>query len=169
MRRFVTVLAACGAIAAAAAPALAQGMALDRENGRYSFTQVPDGLVRLDSRTGQVSLCSKLDAGWACQAMPDDRAALESEIARLQEQNVKLKQELISRGLPLPGGMRSEPRVVKPDDQLKMPSDADVDRMMSFLEKVWRRLVDMVQNTPRDQEKKPDPKGTEPRPQGGKG
>jgi hypothetical protein len=29
----------------------------------------PDGVLRLDSRTGQVSQCSRSDAGWACNRL----------------------------------------------------------------------------------------------------
>ena len=32
--------------------------------------------------------------------------------------------------------------------------DADIDRAMTFFEKIWRRLVDMVQNMQREMDKK---------------
>ena len=64
----------------------AQTATPDSENGRYSFNPVSDGVLRLDTRTGQVSHCSRSDAGWACKLIPDERSALESEIARLQDQ-----------------------------------------------------------------------------------
>jgi hypothetical protein len=93
----------------------------DSENGRYSFSSLPDGMLRLDTRTGQVSICARKDAGWACNTVPDERTALENEIARLQRE-LQLK-------VPLPG-------------------DAEIDRVMSAFEKMWRRLVDMVQKPP---------------------
>ena len=49
------------------AVASAQTVTPDSENGRYSFNPVADGVLRLDSRTGQVSQCSRSDAGWACK------------------------------------------------------------------------------------------------------
>jgi hypothetical protein len=115
---------------------------------------VQDGLLRLDTRTGQVSVCSKRAAGWACQPVPDERAALETEIARLQTDNAALKKEMIARGLPLPGGMRSDPSGARPQIELKLPSDAEIDRLMTFMEKIWRRLIDMVQGMQKDIEKK---------------
>src|SRR6266576_3465724 len=66
------------------AVASAQTATPDSENGRYSFNPVADGVLRLDTRTGQVSQCSRSDVGWACKVVPDERAALETEIARLQ-------------------------------------------------------------------------------------
>jgi hypothetical protein len=135
------------------AVASAQTATPDSENGRYSFNPVADGVLRLDSRTGQVSQCSRSDAGWACKVVPDERSSLETEIARLQGENATLKKELLARGLSVPG--LSSPPVAKPGEpELKLPSDAEVDKVISFLEKVWRRLVEMGRNAQKDIERK---------------
>src|SRR5205807_8211041 len=68
----------------------------ESENGRYSFSPVPDGTLRLDTRTGAVSLCAKKDAGWACNTVPDERQALENEIARLQRETGALKKDRLA-------------------------------------------------------------------------
>lgn len=151
-------LAAVAVLSLAVPAAVAAQTAMpDSENGRYSFSQTTDGALRLDTRTGQVSTCSKRDAGWTCRVVPDERTTLEAEIARLQGENATLKKELMARGLPVPGvpgpqGARPDSRPGEPD--LKLPSDAEVDKMMSFLEKLWRRLIDMVQSVQKDMEKK---------------
>jgi hypothetical protein len=75
------------------AVASAQTAMPDSENGRYSFHPVVDGVLRLDTRTGQISQCSRSDAGWACKVVPDERSVLETEIARLQGENATLKKE----------------------------------------------------------------------------
>jgi hypothetical protein len=69
----------------------------DTENGRYALSPVADGVIRLDTRTGAVSTCNNSGAGWACYAVPDERAALDAEIGRLQAENEKLKAELAAR------------------------------------------------------------------------
>jgi len=47
------------------------------------------------------------------------------------------------------------PSAARPDEpELKLPSDADVDKVISFLEKVWRRLIEMGRTVQRDVEKK---------------
>lgn len=135
------------------AAASAQPATPDSENGRYSFNPVADGVLRLDTRTGQVSQCSKSDAGWTCNAVPDERSTLETEIARLQGENATLKKELLARGLPLPGV--PNPSVARPSEpELKLPSDAEVDKVISFLEKAWRRLLEMGREVQKDVERR---------------
>ena len=71
-------------------------------DGRFSFNRVDDGFLRLDNQTGQVALCSPHAVGWACQAVPEDRAALEKEIARLQDEIAGLKAKLAALHEPPP-------------------------------------------------------------------
>jgi hypothetical protein len=110
-------------------------------------------VLRLDTRTGQVSQCSRSDAGWACKAVPDERSALETEIARLQSENAILKKELLVRGLPVPG-VQSPSGAKSGEPELKLPSDAEVDKVISFVERVWRRLNEMGRTVQRDVERK---------------
>src|SRR5262245_7300072 len=150
MRAFAIALtmSLAALVATSAQPAMP-----DSENGRYSFNPVADGVLRLDTRTGQVSQCSRSDAGWTCKAVPDERSSLESEIARLQGENATLKKGLLARGLPVPG-VPSLPAARPNEPELKLPSDAEVDKVMSFLEKVWRRLVEMGREVQKDVERK---------------
>jgi hypothetical protein len=135
----------------------------DTENGRYALSTTPDGVLRLDTRTGAVSTCSNNGAGWACYAVPDERAALDAEIGRLQADNEKLKTELASREPvvtgkieePLPKSdslKKSEPKVAEGERKIEipLPSDRDMDRMMSFLERAWRRLIEMANRVQKD-------------------
>jgi hypothetical protein len=74
-------------------------------------------------------------------------------LSRLQVENATLKKELLARGLPVPGV--SGPSGAKPaEPELKLPSDAEVDKVISFLEKLWRRLIGMGRTVQRDVEKK---------------
>ena len=73
----------------------ATNLAPDSAGGRYMFNNTADGVVRLDTQSGQVSLCSQKGVSWVCEAAPEDRAGLENEIARtrkaLQETTAKKK------------------------------------------------------------------------------
>ena len=126
-------------------PARADDALPDTAGGRYTFNKVADGLLRLDTQTGEVSLCSQRTVGWACQAAPDDRAVMESEIARLRAENAALKKEILSRGLPLPPGAAPEsPAANENDVTIHLPSDAEVNRMVAFVGRVWHRLVEAI-------------------------
>lgn len=117
----------------------------DTAGGRYTLNKVTDGFVRLDTKTGEVALCSQRAVGWACQAAPEDRAAFESEIARLRGENAALKQSLLSHGLPLPSGATPErPAAHDNEITIRLPDNADLDRARAYVEDVWRRFVDAV-------------------------
>jgi hypothetical protein len=133
------------ALLSLALPALADDATPDTENGRFTFNKMADGYVRLDGKTGEVSLCSQRSVGWACQMAPEDRAVLENEIARLRKENAALKQDILSRGLPLPSGATPEPPAgANGDVTLRLPSNADVDRAVAFMGRMWERFVDAV-------------------------
>ena len=136
-------------MAGAALVSGAHAQAPDTEGNRYQFNQVQDGYLRLDLKSGAVSLCSRGGTGWSCLAVPDDRAAFDAEIARLQGENVALKKTLIDRGLPLPGGVTTPPPSAQTGD-LKLPSDAEIDRGMAMVGKAWRRLLEMMHSMQRD-------------------
>jgi hypothetical protein len=137
-------LVATALCVALAAPAFAEGEMPDSEHGRYSFSKVAEGFLRLDTQTGQVSVCSQRAVGWACQAAPEDRAAFESEIARLRGENAALKQSLLAHGLPLPSGATAEQGARNNEITIRLPDNDDLDRARAYIEDVWRRFVDAV-------------------------
>jgi hypothetical protein len=142
------------------AGAAAQPSSPDSGDARFTFHRADEGYLRLDGRSGQVSMCNRRTSGWQCQLVPDERTALEAEISRLQGDNAALKKELLSRSLPLPNGMspdQSAPKSQTPKSQVQrpqLPDDAELNRIMSFMEKVWRRMVEMILSVQRDLEKR---------------
>jgi hypothetical protein len=158
----------CGVFGASVV-AHAQSMP-DTENGRYALAPVADGVLRLDTRTGAMSTCNNKRIGWACYMMPDEREALDNEIGRLQKDNAALRAELAQRdsamgkikdALPKADSLRkdapkdsskSAEKSVDSDRkfELVLPSDRDIDRAVSFLERAWRRLVEMAYRVQKD-------------------
>jgi hypothetical protein len=111
----------------------------DSENGRFSMSPVSEGVMRLDTRTGQVSLCRKRDV-WTCETVADDRAAYEKEIGRLQQKITGLEAEL-GRG-------------TNKGSDLKLPTEAELDRVMKFFENVFRRFIGMIEGLQREKQDK---------------
>jgi HAMP domain-containing protein len=94
------------------------------ENGRYSMTPTADGFLRLDTRTGAVSLC-KVESGAArCQAAIEERTALNEEIDRLARQNEALK--------------------ARPNASPGLPSQQEFDKALDFAEKFMRRMMRLM-------------------------
>src|SRR5258706_6016436 len=95
--------------------------------------------------------------------MPDERAALDAEVGRLQADSEKLTTELGTGGRTGPGRIdeplpkadslkKPEPKVAEGERKIEipLPSDRDMDRMMSFLERAWRRLLEIANRVQKD-------------------
>ena len=162
--KFPTTLAAAVLVSCLGGAGTACAQAVpDSENGRYALSPVADGVIRLDTRTGAVSTCTNSSTGWACYAVPDERAALDAEIGRLQADNEKLKAQLAERepavsgkideALPKTDSLKKpEPKLADRERKIEipLPSDRDMDRMMTFLEQAWRRLMEMANRVQKD-------------------
>lgn len=148
-----TVAVSVALVLAAASPiaAIADEATPDTAGGRYMFAKQADGLLRLDTQTGEVALCSQQPVGWACEAAPEDRAVLENEIARLRAENAALKKDILSHGLPLPPGAAPEPSAAQSappqtsEPYLRLPSDAGIGRVVAFVGRAWHRLVEAIE------------------------
>jgi hypothetical protein len=65
--------------------------AVPASGGRFTFNRIDNGFLRLDTQSGQVAYCRAQAAGWACQAVPENRSGLEADVARLQSDITVLK------------------------------------------------------------------------------
>jgi predicted nucleic acid-binding Zn-ribbon protein len=80
-------------------PALAQKVVPGPDSGalqapRYRFSHTADGVMRLDSQTGQVTLCKPRDGTFVCNPAPDDSAPLRTELTRKDAEFDKLKSDI---------------------------------------------------------------------------
>jgi len=156
MRNLTLTTAIVLACAASPASAQAPGGAQPNLPSRYSFNRVDDGFLRLDNSSGQISFCSPHAIGWACQAVPEDRAALEKEIARLQDEVASLKTEIAALREPppppRPPADLTPPTTDKSEDATKLRQD--LERARAAFENAWRRLVEMIVNLQKDMMRK---------------
>ncbi len=149
-------LAIAAVLACAASPALAQDATPPNVPSRYSFNRVDDGFLRLDNSSGQIAFCNAHTVGWACQAVPEDRAALEKEIARLQDEVASLKSEVAALRAPppppRPPADLTPPTTDRSEDATKLRED--LARARAAFENAWRRLVEMIVNFQKDMMRK---------------
>jgi hypothetical protein len=98
-------------------------------DGRYTMTPAPDGFLRLDTRTGAVSLCTVSGGAAACRAAADERAALEEEIERLTRENAGLRRE-----------------AAQTRSRYKIPTDQDIDRALEVGERFMKRFMQIFRD-----------------------
>jgi hypothetical protein len=124
-------------------------------DGRYSFSRSGDDFLRLDKTTGQVSRCTERSSGWACQTVPEERAAFENEIARLQDENADLKKQLAEAAPPSKDTPKTAQKGYRvPEPQIRLPTNEDIDRAIVTAGKVWKRLVQMLNDVRSDMREK---------------
>lgn len=130
--------------APAAAPpgaAVAPADAPDAANGRFAMTPVADGFLRLDTRTGQVSLCTLASGQVQCRASADERAALEAEIDRLARENTRLKAAALA-----------------PPQAAEVEEERRFDRALDRAERFMRRMMQLFRDPgAKDSVSKPPP------------
>jgi hypothetical protein len=122
----------------ASAFALAQAPQAPAADGpdRYALTSVAGGFLRLDRRTGRTDFCASAgDAGYACRPAAEDASAAGDRVAALERRVAELEAKLAGR-LVAPQSLADAPR----DPTLALPTDEQVDRVASFLERALKRF-----------------------------
>ncbi|WP_077962456.1 hypothetical protein [Ensifer adhaerens] len=112
--------------------ALAGGAsAQDPAPGRYSMQKSETGIARLDTQTGEVSLCQEKDGQLVCRMAADERAAFEQELDLLSKR-VEVLEKAVKAG----------ESVAKQD----LPPEEEIDRAMGIMERMMRRFMDIVKD-----------------------
>lgn len=116
------------------------------QTNRFQLQRTETGIVRLDTETGAMTLCRDENGTLTCRMQPDERAAYEQELDRLAKRVTALEERLSHT----------------PPDALKaLPSDAEVDRSLTIMEKFMRRFMAIVGEFADEREaNKPQPNRT---------
>lgn len=110
---------------------LLAGSAHAEGEGRYRMDKTEGGFVRLDTATGEVSLCREQDSQIVCRMAADERAAFEKELDLLTKRVEALEK----------GGTTA-----LTDAKPALPTDEEIDRTMSIMEKMMQRFMGIVKN-----------------------
>lgn len=126
-------------IAAGAGLAIAAQPPASEQAGRFTMQPTDGGFLRLDSVTGDLSLCVRSDATFECKPVKDDRD-LQVEIARLVKENKELQAEVkrLDDLLGLNGGGGKAPQ------KFELPTEKDVDQALSYLERMFKKFRDKM-------------------------
>jgi hypothetical protein len=120
--------------------ALATGPAFAEERppaGRYAFVPAEAGTLRLDTATGEVSLCAGEAADLACNLLPDEARDRSAEATALESRVAALEARVAA--------LEAESRAALPDEQT-------MDRVMALADRMMRRFFAMVRDIRREME-----------------
>src|SRR5947209_3067469 len=93
--------------------------AADQPTGRFSFYRVDGGFLRFDTQNGQIAYCNSQSAGWSCEAVPENRAALEKQVEQLRAEVADLKNQIKAQEEP-----PRPPRSIPAPPQVRPPTVA---------------------------------------------
>ena len=111
----------------AAFPAFAQEPA----PGRYAMQKTDSGIARLDTQTGEVSLCQEKDGEIVCRMAADERTAFELELDLLTKR-VETLEKAVGEGQTS----------LKP----RLPTKEEIDQTMSVMERMMRSFMGIVKD-----------------------
>lgn len=110
---------------------LLAGSAHAEGEGRYRMEKTDTGFVRLDTVSGEISLCREQEEQIVCRMAADERAAFEKELDLLMKRVEALEKGGVASGT-----------AAKP----ALPTDEEIDRTMSIMERMMQRFMGIVKN-----------------------
>lgn len=122
------------AILAASAVAImipVQALAQEPAVNRYTMEKTESGFVRLDTLTGEMSICTQQAGQLVCRLAADERRAFEETLSELSARVESLEARLDA--------------LAPPDPDAQIPDEAELDRAIGAMEKMMRRFFGMVE------------------------
>ena len=141
-------LAACGL---GVGSALAEAPMPAGSPGRFTMIPADGGVLRMDTETGAISMCRSAAGAWSCTMLPDDRAALADEVTRLKSENEDLKSSV--KRLEDMAGLPPADGAAKPQGRLQLPTEEDVDKAMTYVERMLKKFKDKLKELEADQDR----------------
>lgn len=155
------------------AAGVAHGEASPPNAGRFTMQPVDGGMLRLDTETGDVSLCTRKNDAWQCEPVKDSRGS----IADLAEENKALKEHIksLEEGLshdgggavappplPPPAGDKDNgyPTEPPPGSANQLPTEKDIDQAFDYVERMYKKLRERIEKL--DKDLPPPPADTPP-------
>ena len=110
-------------------------------SSRYTLERTENGFVRLDTRTGEMSICTEKTGQLVCRLAADERRAFEESLSDLSARVEALEKRLDA---------------LAPAEQGSgIPDEAELDRALNAMEKMMRRFFGMVEELEKEFDDKP--------------
>ncbi len=105
----------------------------------YTLEKTDEGYVRMDKRTGEMSMCEINSNQMICRTSADDRKAFESEIDTLTTRIEALEKKV---AVLESGGASS--------GLGRLPNDAEMEQSFTVMEKFFRRFLGIAKDLERE-------------------
>jgi hypothetical protein len=114
---------------------------------RFTMEKSTNGYVRMDRKTGEMSICEERSGQLVCKLAADERSAFQDEVDRLQARLSGLEKRIAE----LETASRLNPQAV-------LPTEEDFEKSLGYMERFFRRFMDIVRDFDQDWRKgEPDP------------
>jgi hypothetical protein len=105
---------------------------------RYTLEKTADGYVRMDNRTGEMSICTERSGQLVCKLAADERSAFQDELDRIIGRLDAVEKRLAA--------VETSPSA--PDAGL--PSEQQFEQTLTFMERFVRRFIDVAKDIDKD-------------------
>ena len=108
------------------------------ETDRYRLEKTDTGYIRMDTATGEMSICEERSGQLVCKLAADERAAFQSDIDRLQAKLNDVEGRVAK--------LEARPSI----PETLLPSDEQVDKGIDIMEKFFRSFMGIVKELDKD-------------------
>ena len=108
------------------------------EADRYQLEKTESGYIRMDTATGEMSICEERSGQLVCKLAADERAAFQSDIDRLQTKLDDVEGRVAK--------LEARPSI----PETLLPSDEQVDKGIDIMEKFFRSFMGIVKELDKD-------------------
>lgn len=123
------------------------GTAVAADGQRYQMEKTDKGYVRMDTQTGEMSICEERDSQLVCKLAADERSALQDELGRLQTELKTLDQRVVKLENSLSQKLES-----------KLPTDEEFEKSLGYMERFFRSFMGVVKDFEKEEQaEKPAP------------
>ena len=128
-----SIVASAFLVSAMSFPAMAQ------DTDRYTMEKSDNGYVRMDRKTGEMSICEERSGQLVCKLAADERSAFQDEVDRLQDRLSGLEKRVAE----IETASRLNPNALLPDEE-------SFEKSLGYMERFFRRFMDIVKDLDQD-------------------
>jgi flagellar motility protein MotE (MotC chaperone) len=120
------------------------GIANAQEPERYRLEKTDNGYVRMDTKTGAMSLCEERSGQLVCKLAADERVAMQDEIERLQSSLKSVEERVTKLEGSLPARIDSA-----------LPTEEDFEKSLGYMERFFRRFMGIAKDMEKEDQNPP--------------